>query len=281
MTDFGAYDPEMERILSLSDEDIERIFAGFSPRDAGHDDVAAALRDVETCFTGPAEGSRRAHHLALMTREASHLYGGANEPSDVRTSSTGREILERIRRVAIRGAAVTAAASLSMFGLAFAEVELGQEAETTEEQVAAEEVTTQEEETGTEVEAGSKSVSADVLEVVRNATERGCEFGQEVSSVASQNAQGETGPKQDPCTHGDEGAQSSDATGQERAAAARAAADEKSGGDAEDDDAAATDDGATDDEEADDDTTEEEDEEEDDASENSGGASDEGTSRKP
>lgn len=227
MSDLDAYDDEMARIWRLSEEDVERVLAGKNPRDESLDGVVGLVQDVRAHFSGPVDPRTRAHDLAVLAREASHLRDGSKEPSDVRPTSTWRQILDRTRWVAVRGAAATVAASLSMIGLAYAGVDLpGQAAEQALERVTGLELPNQ----GGEVpDQAASSVADDVRDVIENSTATGCEFGQEVAAAASQNAEGETGPAEDPCTKADAAeAQGSRATGVEKSAEGRATAEEKS-----------------------------------------------------
>lgn len=227
MSDLDAYDDEMARIWRLSEEDIERVLAGQSPREESLDGVVGLLQDVRAHFTGPVDPRTRAHDLAVLAREASRLRDGSKEPSVVRRpTSTWRQILDRTRWVALRGAAATVAASLSMIGLAYAGVDLpGQAAEQALEAVTGLELPNQAE----LPEHADSSVADDVRAVIENSTATGCEFGQEVAAAATRNAEGEIGPDEDPCTKaGAAEAEGSKATGDERSAEGRATAEEKS-----------------------------------------------------
>jgi hypothetical protein len=229
LSDLDAYDDEMARIWRPSEEDVERVLAGGSARDEDLDGLTALLRDAKDHFGRPAAGGKRAQDLAILALEASHLRDGARAPSDVRTPRSWREILNRTRSMALRGAAAVVAASLSMIGLAYAGVDLpGQASETALEKVTGLELPNQ---TGGEVEVtqGAKSVADDVKAVIESTDERGCEFGQAVAEVASQNAQGDTGPEEDPCTKAGS-AEGDEATGENDSAAGRTAAAEVSAG---------------------------------------------------
>ncbi|MQA98808.1 MAG: hypothetical protein GEU78_00710 [Actinobacteria bacterium] len=279
MSDLDAYDDEMARIWRPSEEDVERVLAGGSARDENLDGLPALLRDAQAHFGRPAAASKRAQDLAILALEASHLRDGAQAPSDVRTPRSWREILDRTRSMALRGAAVVVAASLSMIGLAYAGVDLpGQAAEAALEKVTGLELPNQ---AGGEVEVtqGDKSVADDVKAVIESTDERGCEFGQAVAEVASQNAQGDTGPEEDPCARAGS-AEGDEATGEDESAAGRTTAAEVSAGggttgkekaaEARSNGAAPAD---TSDDDGDDGAGT--------ASDSSGGTSDEGTGRKP
>jgi hypothetical protein len=281
LSDLGAYLQEMARIRRLSDEEVDLMLAGGSAGAEDLDEPVALLREAEDHFGGPVPAGRRAQDLAILALEASHFRDGAQAPSDVRTPRSWREILDRTRSIALRGAAAVVAASLSMIGLAYAGVDLpGQASETALEKVTGLELPNQTGGDEVEVTQGGKSVSDDVKAFIESTDLTGCEFGQGVAEIASQNAQGEAGPAEDPCSKDDDSGEGEDAasTGQEKSAAARA----KAAGAAKANGAEAGAEGDDADEESDDDTEDDEDAGgAGAASEKSGGASDEGNGRKP
>jgi len=123
--------------------------------------------------------------------------------------------------IALKSAAATLAASMSMVGLAYAGVNLpGQAAERALEAVTGLELPNQGSNEG-------KSVADDVHAVLDSEL-KGCELGQAVADAADANRQDEASAEIDPCEHAD--AEGSKATAEEKSTAGRAKAAEKSGG---------------------------------------------------
>jgi hypothetical protein len=284
LSDLDAYLHEMARIRRQSDEEVDLMLAGGSPGEEDLDELVALLREAEDHFGGPAPAGRRAQDLAILALEASHLRDRAQAPSVVRTPRSWREILDRTRSIALRGAAAVAAASLSMIGLAYAGVDLpGQASETALEKVTGLELPNQTGGDEVEVTQGGKSVADDVKAFIESTDLTGCEFGQGVAEIASQNAQAETGPKEDPCSKAGS-AEGDEATGEDESAAGRTTAAEVSaeGGTTGKEQAAeARSNGSAPAETSNDDGDGDGDDGAGTASDSSGGTSDEGIGRKP
>ena len=232
MTDFGAYGDEMARPDGLTEQEIERLVAGTG-HDEGHSDLALFLADVRA--QAGVDEATATRHLMALSLEAERLSAQGVPPRSSAaavTAPTWRRVMNRSIRLAAQTAAGVAVLSASMLGLAYAGVDLpGTAAEKALESVANVELPNQ----GDELEHG-KSVSDDVKALIESSNERGCEFGQAVSEVASQNRKGDGGSDKDPCAKDGETedtkatAKGSKAAGEERSAKGRATAAEKSDG---------------------------------------------------
>ena len=237
MTPASGYEDEMGRFLRLSDEELSRLLAGEAGvRDVTLDEVASLLGEVRGTFaTAAPDEATRGLHLAAIS-EASQLAADKGTPvarpvSNAYGSVAGqmsglpkwRRLMDRTVSIALKGLAGTVAASMSMFGLAYAGVDLpGQAAEQALEAVIGVELPNQ---------GSEDSVADDVKSVVESDLE-GCERGQAVADAADANRSDEATTETDPCAQADDAgeARGSKATGEEKSAEGRAKASDASGG---------------------------------------------------
>ena len=233
----SGYEDEMGRFLRLSDEELSRLLAGEAGvRDEALEQVGALLAEVRETFAASApDGTTREIHLAAIS-EAAQLAAEKGNPvvrpvskvhgpvgAQVSGLPKWRRVMSMTKTLILRAAAGSVAASLSMFGLAYAGVDLpGQAAEQALEAV-----------TGVELpnQGPEESVAGDVKSVVESDLE-GCERGQAVAGAADANRDDEATTETDPCAKADEAgeARGSKATGAEKSAEGRAKASDASAG---------------------------------------------------
>ena len=237
MSPSSGYEDEMGRFLRLSDEELSRLLAGEAGvRDEAFEQVGSLLAEVrETFATAAPDGTTRELHLAAIS-DAAQLAAEKGNPvvrpvskvhgpvgAQVSGLPKWRSVMSMTKTLMLRAAAGSVAASLSMFGLAYAGVDLpGQAAEQALEAV-----------TGVELpnQGPEESVAGDVKSVVESDLE-GCERGQAVADAADANRDDEATTETDPCAQADDAgeARGSKATGEEKSAEGRAKASEASAG---------------------------------------------------
>ena len=237
MSPSSGYEDEMGRFLRLSDEELSRLLAGEAGvRDVAFDEVASLLGEARDAFaTAAPDEATRGLHLAAIS-EASHLAADKGNPvarpvsnayGSVHGQMSGlpkwRRVMDRMVSIALKGLAGTVAASMSMFGLAYAGVDLpGKATERALEAVTGMELPNQ---------SSEESVADDVKSAVDSDLE-GCERGQAVADAADANRRDEATIETDPCAQADEAGEGrgSKATGEEKSAKGRAKASQASGG---------------------------------------------------
>jgi hypothetical protein len=215
---------------------------------AGWGDLARFVATARTQLPAQPDDRTEAQHLAAI-REA--VVEDRTQPSarSLLIPRRRTSLLDRTKPLMARLALAVATLTGGTAGLAYAGVDLpGQAAERAFEAVGVELPNQSTEEPAEEgslatesaknegvgaQQNGGKSVSEAVLELIRNwQGERGCEFGQAVSEVASQNSQGDPqgpGQEKDPCTQEIEvevEAQGGSETGAGKSAEGKAKADE-------------------------------------------------------
>jgi hypothetical protein len=211
----------MTRFSRSSEKDLERLLSGFSA-EGPLDDLAAFLHGVRaSCAQSPSEDVM-GRHLASIS-EAIRDSRSETRPLVDRSVMTTRAPLWR-RAVnktvsaALKVGAGVVAASMSMIGLAYAGVDLPQQAAANAiEAVTGLELPNQDSEKVDGVQI-DRSVSDDVRAIVesRDSYESGCEFGRAVTAAATQNSQGQGG-------HAKKGCHSEKAVGTRRDEAATGA----------------------------------------------------------
>ncbi len=186
MSDFGDYEDEMRRLNSLSDRDIDRLFGGKAVASPEFDELAAHLRDTKTVWLRASEDLVQIGHVAEIGRTARHLAAeGHRSPSKIDEIKTTprRSPWRRAASLAVKTAAASLSASLSMIGLAYAGVDLpGTAAERAVEAVLGVELPNQEHSEAAGEGIGSGRSIGDFASDL--SSERGCAFGQTVSELA-------------------------------------------------------------------------------------------------
>ena len=210
---------------NLNENEIDALFSGKTPSgEESWAEIARHLAGARSQLLHAPVPAVEQVHLAAMLEAAREQVG---EGETVVAAPPRRSLGSRLRGVAIKVGAGAMATSLSTAGLAYAGVDLpGQAAEKAFEAV------------GIELpnqgsDGPDKSVSQDVQQVIEGMKERGCDFGEAVAAVASQNRQDETKTNDSRCSGtdaDDEGTASGDA--------GKARAEERSGGRSKADEAA-------------------------------------------
>jgi hypothetical protein len=215
----------MGRFSSSSDLELDQLLSEAGDVRPENRHLADALR-LTRRSVAPLDPAARRHHLAAMSGAASELRSVPAEEVPVPTSPTWRRIMRRSWATTLKLSAATMAASLSLAGLASAQVDLpGTASESAVEAVLGLELPTP---AVPDAADSGKSISDDVQAVIDGTAERGCEFGQSVSDAASSNSQG-SGAENSSCDQEDSSAQDA-AAGEEHSRDGRATASEASDG---------------------------------------------------
>lgn len=224
MSDFDAYEDEMERLLT--DRAADRLFAGNAPEELR--DLDDFLRDVRSAFEGRCRESVSSRHAAAMaaaTRDSTPTVAAAH----------GRGIKRRtgMHRIAWLGAKVVAAALAAMAvtaGAAFAGIDLPDQVEDVFDRLGID--LPDNAQMPEDLPDLPEDARADEVRAVIDAlepSEMGCRFGMAVAAGASE---GQSAAAGDPCSKGEEGRAggvSKSARGRDRAQEASSTAPRSSG----------------------------------------------------
>jgi hypothetical protein len=196
----GDYE-DMGRFSSRTDRELDGLFSEAGEATPEDRELGDALR-LTRRLIAPLDPATRTRHLAAIQEAASELRAAPASEGvpDIRAlEPRWRRAVRRSWSMTLKVAAGAMAASLSLVGLAYAQVDLpGTAAENAIEAVLGVELPNQDAPQAPSEEHG-KSVSGDVHAVQDATEERGCEFGRAVSDAASSNAKGKD-PVTDPCT---------------------------------------------------------------------------------
>lgn len=214
----------------LNDRQIDELLAGHQPAGIESDGLSELVVAAGHLLQERPDESTTRKHLAEMF-EALVPASSGQEPWAAASVTNRRSMLSRTKAFALRVVAAVVVLMGGSVSLAYAGVDLpGTAAERAMEKVFGVELPNQEHKgdddkdskkaKADEVseyegsakkskkdkdEAGGKSVSAAVHEVIEGSDERGCEFGQAVAAAARANSQSDNAGAEDPCTNGPSG----------------------------------------------------------------------------
>ena len=223
MSSFGAYEDDMEPVFSCSEHDVERILAGREPAEDSLAEIAAFVRETRDLYLEPPEDHIATVHLAALLGAvaADGFASDSSTPRDTRRNTMRMRFRRNVARTVVF-AAVLAALTAS---LAAAGVDLpglpesaSDEANQALVDAAARQDERSQEQPG-EVSGPSAALRAYIESVP--ASERGCEFGQNVATIASGS---DPTPDHDPCAEDRAGG------GERATAGGQATGDAASGG---------------------------------------------------
>jgi hypothetical protein len=186
MSSFGAYEDDMELVFSCSEHDVERILAGREPAEESLAEIAAFVREARDLYLEPPEDHIATVHLAALLGAvaADGFASDSSTPRDTRRSTMRMRFRRNVARTVVF-AAILAALTAS---LAAAGVDLPglPESASDEANQALDAAARQDE--GSQEQPGEVSGSSAALRAYIEsvpASERGCEFGQNVATIAS------------------------------------------------------------------------------------------------
>jgi hypothetical protein len=198
LSSFGAYEDDMEPVFSCSEQEVERILAGREPAEESLAEIAAFVREARDLYLEPPADPVATVHLAALLGAvpADGFASDSNTARDTRRSTMRMRFRRNVARTVVFAAILAAlTASLAAAGVDLPVLPESASDEADEALVNA--AARQEEGSQAqpeEVPGPSAAIRAYVESVPPS--ERGCEFGQTVATIASGS---DPTPDHDPC----------------------------------------------------------------------------------